>query len=149
MTARRTMRFVVGGRRRFATLAEAVGYAATLRPVVASIEEIKPRPAKGPRITRGFPGLTTKRMAGLYVTGAVSVLAERWTNRYSGKACEEGWGIFSRGGEFGPFEIERDDEMGVFEFDDDALAHVVREAERGSQWHYEALVVHALSEVLK
>ncbi|HBP6526465.1 TPA: hypothetical protein L6A81_12565 [Pseudomonas aeruginosa] len=53
----------------------------------------------------------------------------------------EGWALFEIGLS-GLVEIQRDDEMAVFETDEDALDHVKRMAARGSQAHKDALARH-------
>lgn len=75
-------------------------------------------------------------------------MAERWMRSYARSAEREGWGIFSTGGEFGPFEIQRDDEAGIFADDDAALVHVIDLAERGSKRAWDALAICALSQCL-
>jgi hypothetical protein len=51
-------------------------------------------------------------------------------------AQHEGWGVFNGG------EIQRDDEMGYFDSDDEAVEHVKRLAEGGSMLHQVALAQH-------
>lgn len=51
----------------------------------------------------------------------------------------EGWDLFEVEGKL---EIQRDDEMEIFASDDDAIAHVTRMAQAGSQIHQEALSRH-------
>ncbi|HEP8970153.1 TPA: hypothetical protein VDU83_002489 [Pseudomonas aeruginosa] len=53
----------------------------------------------------------------------------------------EGWALFEIG-RSGRVEIQRDDEMGIFETDEDALDHVKRMAAQGSQPHKDALARH-------
>ncbi|HGM8090045.1 TPA: hypothetical protein ACKP9S_006476 [Pseudomonas aeruginosa] len=53
----------------------------------------------------------------------------------------EGWALFEIGLS-GLVEIQRDDEMAVFETDEDALDHVKRMAAQGSQPHKDALARH-------
>lgn len=53
----------------------------------------------------------------------------------------EGWALFEIG-RSGLVEIQRDDEMGIFETDEDALEHVKRMAAQGSQPHKDALARH-------
>jgi hypothetical protein len=53
----------------------------------------------------------------------------------------EGWALIENTGT-GFLEIQRDDEMGRFESDDDAVAHVKHMASQGSVFHQEALSKH-------
>lgn len=55
----------------------------------------------------------------------------------------EGWDLFEVYGS-DLMEIQRDDEMGIFETDDDALAHVQMKADEGSAAHRNALARHML-----
>lgn len=56
----------------------------------------------------------------------------------------EGWRLSHNTG--GPFDglwlIEREDEAGTFDSDDEALEHVVRQARAGSDLHKRALEIH-------
>lgn len=63
---------------------------------------------------------------------ATHVTRVQAVNRY---ALLEGWAIFNQR------EIQRDDALGRFESDDDALAHVRRLAKAGSRLHCEALAL--------
>ena len=83
-----------------------------------------------------------------YATGRLARMAGEWTQRYGRSAEREGWGLFSTGGEFGPFEIERDDERDRFADDEGAVAFVIDLAERGSARAWEALVICAASHFL-
>ncbi|HEJ2342264.1 TPA: hypothetical protein ACWLUJ_005781 [Pseudomonas aeruginosa] len=53
----------------------------------------------------------------------------------------EGWALFEIGLS-GLVEIQRDDEMAIFETDEDAVDHVKRMAAQGSQPHKDALARH-------
>lgn len=55
--------------------------------------------------------------------------------------ADEGWGLFEIGLS-GLAEIQRDDEMAIFETDEDAVEHVKHMAAQGSQRHQEALARH-------
>lgn len=56
------------------------------------------------------------------------------------QANNEGWGIFDcDGSENGRWQLQRCDEMGVFNSDADAWAHVVAQADAGSSYHHGAL----------
>lgn len=81
-------------------------------------------------------------------TAKVTRMAEAWSKRYARRACREGWGLFSVGGEFGPFEIERDDDSDIFADDDEAVRFVVDAAERGKAHAWEALAIAAVSTTL-
>ncbi|MBI6883053.1 hypothetical protein [Pseudomonas putida] len=56
---------------------------------------------------------------------------------------DEGWALFDVDGS-GLMEIQRDDELDVFETDDDAIAHVLARSEQGSLSHRRALALHML-----
>lgn len=58
----------------------------------------------------------------------------------------EGWALFEVGTDLDKplMEIQRDDEMGIFATDDDALDHVKRMAAAGSKTHQDALDRHLL-----
>lgn len=58
-----------------------------------------------------------------------------------GDLSSEGWALFEIGLS-GLVEIQRDDEMGIFETDEDAVDHVKRMAAQGSQPHKDALARH-------
>ncbi|WP_124128493.1 hypothetical protein [Pseudomonas aeruginosa] len=55
--------------------------------------------------------------------------------------ASEGWALFEIG-RSGLVEIQRDDEMAIFQTDEDALEHVKRMAAQGSQPHKDALARH-------
>jgi hypothetical protein len=78
-------------------------------------------------------------------TAQIARRAAVWSRKHAAYAAREGWGLFSTGGEFGPFEIERDDDSGVFANDARALAYVVYLAEQGSKRAFEALTIAAVS----
>ncbi|WP_326430406.1 hypothetical protein VQ574_20955 (plasmid) [Stutzerimonas frequens] len=54
---------------------------------------------------------------------------------------DTGWALFEIGMS-GLVEIQRDDELGIFACDEDAVAHVERMAKQGSERHQEALARH-------
>lgn len=73
-----------------------------------------------------------------------------WSRKEEDRADSEGWNIFhaSRDG-IEVYEIERNDtndppheKAPYFQWDEDAVAHVAREARRGSAFHRKALRVH-------
>ena len=77
-------------------------------------------------------------------------LNRSWTLADQDRACREGWAIFeaSRGG-ITLLEIERNDvndppfeNAPHFEFDEDARAHVYKQACKGSRFHRRALRIH-------
>jgi hypothetical protein len=47
----------------------------------------------------------------------------------------EGWDIFSIDSDDKEFQIQKDDEAGVFEYDDDAWKHIIEKAKQGSALH--------------
>lgn len=59
-----------------------------------------------------------------------------WPRRFCKAACAQGWCIFN------DTEIQRDDEAGVFDGDDDAIAYVRRQAKRGRPEAIRALEIH-------
>jgi hypothetical protein len=54
-------------------------------------------------------------------------MGEDWTEEEDDASLERGWAIFCTGGDLGHpyFEIERLDEAGIFEVDDEAWAEVL------------------------
>lgn len=65
-----------------------------------------------------------------------------WYERYGGQANAEGWNIFdSHGSENGPWQIQRDDDMGQFPNDDAVWTYVWQRAQQGSVMHQEALEI--------
>jgi hypothetical protein len=60
---------------------------------------------------------------------------DEWDNS---QAYKEGWGVFDTNR--GPY-IQRDDELRVFEFDEDAVAFVKGKAKEGSAYHIRALEI--------
>jgi|GEM_PF-5777951 len=70
-----------------------------------------------------------------------------WPPTWGVKAQEEGWGLFEVD-RFPGIEIECDDEAGIFESDDEAIAHVIKRTEEGSYFHWTALTIAAVAEYL-
>lgn len=69
-------------------------------------------------------------------------LGEALTDTVINKCCAgEGWGLFDVDST-GYLEIQKSDEAGVFDDDDDAFSFVRRLAEAGSRLHSEALDIH-------
>jgi hypothetical protein len=61
------------------------------------------------------------------------------------RAAKEGWGLFEP--DRAPWvEIQRDDDQGLFESDEAAVAHVINEQEGGSDMHFRALAIVAIAE---
>jgi hypothetical protein len=51
----------------------------------------------------------------------------------------EGWDIFSIDGDDKEFQIQKDDEAGIFEYDEDAWKYIVDKAIQGSLLHKHVL----------
>ena len=72
---------------------------------------------------------------------------QEWNIEHSEEAASQGWGLFdsdSRG-----LEIERDDDAGIFDSDEDALKYVERQAARGNACAVEALRLVAEAQAAK
>ena len=68
---------------------------------------------------------------------------ELWTPELSGQADKQGWNLFECSGSVGgDLQLQRDDEMGVFESDEQAWKFVVTQAE-----NKDILAITALSEL--
>ena len=67
---------------------------------------------------------------------AAATKNDDWDNT---QAEDEGWAIFTAN--TGPeFQIQRDDEQGIFEEDEDAWKFVAEQANAGSAYHQQALL---------
>ena len=74
-----------------------------------------------------------------------SFVSPIWTDSDSEIAHQEGWNLFcAEGTEFGftIWQVQREDDLDVFEDDTSALKSVFANADKGSELHRRALALH-------
>jgi len=74
----------------------------------------------------------------------------KWTIRDSKRAMKEGWNIhYCAGSECGEWQLQKDDEMNLFDADYLALEFVLKKAIHGSNLHKKAIAYLALNNPLE